>query len=116
MKYINRFLMIFFSLLLLIGIFNREFLVFAALLAIPLGLFQSLSCLTELLKWRELNKEEKTFVLSYLTLLAFYFIFWRYSLGNSSKIDFLKEVIFLGLPVVLAFSFTFYLEKLKLEE
>ncbi len=115
MKHINRFLIITFTILLTASFFETEGLALAALFAVPLGFLQVLFCLTALFNWDVLNKKEKLFEGIYFTLVITYFTFWD-SLSNGSMDNFFVKLLFFGLPVVLAYGVTVFLEKLKIQD
>ncbi|TCI85178.1 hypothetical protein [Tenacibaculum sp. M341] len=115
MKHINRFLIIIFTILLLASISETDSLALAALFAIPLGFLQVLFCLIVLFNWDVLNKKEKLFEGIYFTIVITYFTFWD-SLSNGSMDNLFVELFFFGLPVVLAYGVTVFLEKLKIQD
>jgi len=115
MKYINRIMMVIFVLLLFSGVFDHGNFAFAALFAIPLGAIQLLYCITLGLKWERLKANSKSFTGSYLLTVIGYFILWVKISDINFNDNFLIQLIFYGLPIVLALSITAFLEQKKIE-
>ncbi|AUC15990.1 hypothetical protein BTO06_12860 [Tenacibaculum sp. SZ-18] len=111
MKIINRIIVTPFILVLLIGIFERDWLVLAALIAIPLGILQVLFCLRILIGWKMINEKTKIFEISYFILVVGYFLFLNYSTATSWNGKSINQNIVYSLPILLALSVTYILEK-----
>ncbi|WP_299680035.1 hypothetical protein [uncultured Tenacibaculum sp.] len=112
MKYINRILMLIFTILLLSGIFDRSNLGIAALFAIPLGFVQLLYAISLGLRWETLNIKGKYFIGSYLLTVLVYFIFL---VKNPNFNGLLLSSFFIGLPLILAYSLTAFIELKKFD-
>ncbi len=115
MKIINRIIIIPFALLLLAGLFEQGLLTLAALLAIPLGFLQVLFCLRIIISWKSINRKVKVFELSYFILVGVYFLLFNYSTSGALWDNKLIQLVVYCLPVLLAFSVTFLLEKINYE-
>ncbi|WP_143569781.1 hypothetical protein [Tenacibaculum agarivorans] len=115
MKYINRIMMVIFVLLLFSGVFDHGNFAFAALFAIPLGAIQLLYCIFLGITWDNLKSNSKCFVGSYLLTVIGYSILWVKISDVNFNNNFLIQLIFYGLPIVLALSITAFLELKKFE-
>ena len=104
--------MIIFTLLLLLGVIDQGYLGFAALFAIPLGFLQLLYSISLGLRWETLNIKGKYFIGSYLLIVLAYFIFWV-KIPNFKGL--LISSFFIGLPLILAYSLTAFIELKKFD-
>ncbi|CAL2075817.1 hypothetical protein [Tenacibaculum sp. 190524A05c] len=112
MKIINRIFMIPMVLMLLVGILDIGWVFIAALVAIPLGFLQILFCLKMLLNWVNYNKNVRVFLIVYFFLVIAHFITWRsiYNIDDQFQTEVLATILFC-LPILLALSVTYILEK-----
>ncbi len=115
MKYINRILIMIFSLLLLSGFVYPQSLFFAALLAIPLGGIQFLYCISLGFGWETLNSKAKVFIGGYLLTVITYFIVW-FQIFKFNFSNLTASLFFIGLPIVLALAVTVFLEQKKFDQ
>lgn len=113
-SWINRFLMLPFIVLLILGVIESDCLAIAALLAIPLGFFQILFGFTTLYLWNEMNRYLKFSQIIYLATVLCYFliIFFTVVYEKEKEILIMKYILY-TIPVILALFITLFIEKLK---
>lgn len=111
---INRFLMLPFIVLLILGVIENDCLAIAALLAIPLGFFQILFGFTTLYLWNEMNRYLKISQIIYLATVLCYFliIFFTVVYEKEKEILIMKYILY-TIPIILALFITLFIEKLK---
>ena len=111
----NRILMLVFSVLLILGAVGKNYLGYAALFAIPLGLFQIGFFLISLRIRTVLEHSERRIQIGYITVVFLYFLMWYL---ESKTIVFLpNDVLMLVyiIPICLAITITFLLEMIVLK-
>lgn len=117
MTWINRFLMIPFLILLLIGIVEKDYFSLAAILAFGIGIYQVFSSLMTLFYLRLIEMKHCRLIVGYFSMVVIYFIslyVLAHFYKNSTNEDFIPITICV-LPVLLSFLWTYILESLKQE-
>lgn len=117
MTWINRILIIPFSVLLLIGIVEKEYFSLAAVLAFFIGIYQVFSFLMTLFYLRFIDMKYCRLILGYFSMVIIYFISLYvvdYFYKNSINEGFIW-ITMCVIPVLLSIFWTYILETLKKE-
>ena len=112
MKILNRIFVIPMILMLLLGVVEVGWVLIAALVAIPLGFFQILFCLKMVFNWSSHAAKMRIFFVTYFLLVTAHFLIWNYVYDTSNQNQSILIPGFLcSVPVLLALSVTYILEK-----
>ncbi len=117
MKWINRVIMTYFMIFLVISLFNNDFFVISAYAGFILGICQLTSFFITLFLFKRISKKQVTNTITYISLVSMYFLsyFFLFELFKISFKQLVFEVIYGLSPIILAFFWTYIIESIKQE-
>jgi hypothetical protein len=116
-NWINRIIITYFMIFLVISLFNNEFVVISAYAGFILGICQLTSFFITLFLFKRISKKQITNTVIYISLVTVYFLgyFLLFELFKFSFTQLVFVVIYGLSPIFLSFFWTYIIESIKKE-